>query len=60
MSPTGGVIEGKQELINAYTTGKGKVVLKADCEIINEIGKIFFEHSENISQNLDILDQYQS
>ena len=37
--PTGGVIEGKSELINAYTTGKGKVVLKADCEIINEKGK---------------------
>ncbi|MBR1417186.1 MAG: DNA topoisomerase IV subunit A [Bacilli bacterium] len=37
--PTGGVIEGKQELINAYTTGKGKVVLKADCEIVNEKGK---------------------
>ena len=37
--PTGGVIEGKEELIKAYTTGKGKVVLKADCEIINEKGK---------------------
>ena len=32
--PTGGVIEGKQELIKAYQTGKGKVVLKADCEIV--------------------------
>lgn len=37
--PTGGIIEGKEELIKAYTTGKGKVVLKADCEIINERGK---------------------
>ena len=37
--PTGGVIEGKEELIKAYTTGKGKVVLKADCEIINEKSK---------------------
>ena len=37
--PTGGVIEGKEELIKAYTTGKGKVVLKADCEIVNEKGK---------------------
>ena len=37
--PTGGIIEGKEELIKAYTTGKGKVVLKADCEIINEKGK---------------------
>ena len=31
--PTGGIIEGKNELIKAYETGKGKVVLKADCEI---------------------------
>jgi len=37
--PTGGVIEGKEELIKAYTTGKGKVVLKADCEIVQEKGK---------------------
>ena len=32
--PTGGVLEGKEELIKAYSTGKGKVVLKADCEIV--------------------------
>ncbi len=32
--PTGGVIEGKLGLIDAYSKGKGKVVLKADCEII--------------------------
>ena len=37
--PTGGVIEGREELIKAYTTGKGKVVLKADCEIVNSKGK---------------------
>ena len=37
--PTGGIIEGKKELIQAYTTGKGKVVLKADCEIVKEKGK---------------------
>ena len=37
--PTGGIIEGKEELIKAYTTGKGKVVLKADCEIVQEKGK---------------------
>ncbi len=34
--PTGGVIEGKEDLIKAYTTGKGKVVLRADCEIVEE------------------------
>ena len=32
--PTSGVIEGKNGLIDAYTKGKGKVVLKADCEIV--------------------------
>jgi len=37
--PTGGVLEGKAGLINAYTTGKGKVVLKANFEIIKEKGK---------------------
>lgn len=37
--PTGGVVEGKDGLIQAYTTGKGKVVLKANYEITNEKGK---------------------
>lgn len=32
--PTGGVLEGKNDLIKAYQTGKGKVVLKADTEIV--------------------------
>ena len=36
---TGGVVEGKDGLIQAYTTGKGKVVLKANYEIIEEKGK---------------------
>lgn len=36
--PTGGVIEGKDDLIKAYETGKGKVVLKADCEIVDNKG----------------------
>lgn len=34
--PTGGIIEGKNGLIDAYTKGKGKVVLKADCEIVKK------------------------
>lgn len=34
--PTGGVIEGREDLEKAYTTGKGKVVLRADCEIVEE------------------------
>ncbi len=37
--PTGGVIEGKMGLIDAYTKGKGKVILKADCEIIKNGSK---------------------
>lgn len=37
--PTGGVVEGKDGLIQAYSTGKGKVVLKANYEIIEEKGK---------------------
>lgn len=37
--PTGGVIEGKQGLIDAYTKGKGKVVLKAKTEIVTKGNK---------------------
>ena len=32
--PTGGIVEGKEGLINAYTTGRGKVVVKAKTEIV--------------------------
>lgn len=37
--PTGGILEGKEGLIQAYETGKGKVVVKAKCEIVKEKGK---------------------
>ncbi len=37
--PTGGVVEGKEGLINAYTSGRGKVVVKAKTEIVEERGK---------------------
>ena len=37
--PTGGVVEGKDGLIKAYETGKGKVVVKAKTEIVEERGK---------------------
>ncbi len=37
--PTGGVIEGKAGLIEAYTKGKGKVVLKAKTEIVKNGSK---------------------
>ncbi|MEG1149815.1 MAG: DNA topoisomerase IV subunit A [Bacilli bacterium] len=36
--PTGGIVEGKDGLLNAYKTGRGKVVLKARCEIVKEKG----------------------
>ena len=37
--PTGGVIEGKSGLIDAYTKGKGKVVLKSKTEIVKKGNK---------------------
>ena len=36
--PTGGVVEGKEGLLQAYETGRGKVVLKAKTEIVKEKG----------------------
>ena len=36
--PTGGIIEGKEGLIQAYTTGRGKVVVKAKTEIVKDKG----------------------
>ena len=37
--PTGAIVEGKENIENVYKTGKGKVVVKANCEIINDKGK---------------------
>ena len=37
--PTGGVVEGKAGLLQAYETGRGKVVVKAKTEIIKEKNK---------------------
>lgn len=37
--PTGGIVEGKDALIKAYTTGKGKVVVKARYRFESEKGK---------------------
>ena len=37
--PTGGIVEGKNGLIDAYKTGKGKVILKANAEIITNGSK---------------------
>ena len=33
--PTGGIIQGKEGIKNAYTTGKGKCVVKSKTEIVN-------------------------
>lgn len=37
--PTGGIVEGREGLLQAYSTGKGKVVVKAKTEIVEEKGK---------------------
>ena len=37
--PTGGIVEGKDALLKAYTTGKGKVVVKARYEFAKEKNK---------------------
>lgn len=36
--PTGGIVEGKEGLLQAYSTGRGKVVVKAKTEIVKEKG----------------------
>ena len=52
--PTGGVIEGKNDLLNAYRTGKGKVVLKADAEIDSQHNQIIINSIpyEVVKENL--------
>ncbi len=37
--PTGAIVEGKQGLIDAYTTGKGKIVVRAKTEFEEKAGK---------------------
>ena len=37
--PTGGIVEGKEGIINAYTTGKGKVVVRSRYDFVSEKGK---------------------
>lgn len=37
--PTGGIVEGKDAIINAYKTGKGKVVVKSRYEVEKTKGK---------------------
>ena len=37
--PTGAIVEGKSGIIDAFTTGRGKVVVKAKSEFVREKGK---------------------
>lgn len=37
--PTGAIVEGKQGIIDAFTKGRGKVIIKAKTEFIKEKGK---------------------
>lgn len=37
--PTGGIVEGKQGIIDAFTTGKGKVIVTSKIKIATEKGK---------------------
>lgn len=37
--PTGGIVEGKKGIIDAFTTGRGKVIVKAKTEFVQEKGK---------------------
>ena len=37
--PTGGIVEGKDGIIDAFTTGRGKVIVKSRCEFKKEKGK---------------------
>lgn len=34
--PTGGIVEGKKELVEAYRTGKGRVVVKSKLEFVED------------------------
>ncbi len=37
--PTGGIVEGKKGIIDAFTSGRGKVIVKSKCEFVKEKGK---------------------
>src|SRR5574344_1508773 len=37
--PTGSIVEGKQGIIDAFTTGRGKVIVRSKTEYIKEKGK---------------------
>ena len=37
--PTGGIVEGKNGIIDAFTTGRGKVIVKCRYEVVKEKGR---------------------
>lgn len=37
--PTGGIVEGKKGIVDAFTNGRGKVIVKSKCEIVKEKNK---------------------
>ena len=37
--PTGGIVEGKNGIIDAFTTGRGKVIVKCKYEVVKEKGR---------------------
>lgn len=37
--PTGGIVEGKQGIIDAFTTGKGRIIVKSKTEFVKGKGK---------------------
>lgn len=37
--PTGGIVEGKNGILDAFTTGRGKVIVRSKIEFIKEKGK---------------------
>lgn len=37
--PTGGIVEGKKGIIDAFTTGRGKVIVRSKCEFVKEKSK---------------------
>ena len=44
--PTGGIVEGKSGIIDALSTGRGKVIIKSKCEFVSEKGKNMIVISE--------------
>lgn len=44
--PTGAIVEGKKGIIDAFTTGRGKVIVKSKIECVKEKGKIKMVVSE--------------